>query len=100
MSEQHASLLARARALAELAAERSESQLLCAAVWLELRAAAHACSGTSERIALHYLLLAEHPDVLGQPGLAQRYERRAWWWADHAERGGFPRASPLARADA
>lgn len=87
MSAQRAALLARAAALADLAAERSEVQLLRAVVWLELRAAEHACAGMLERIALHYLLLAEHPEVRLQPGLAGRYARRAWRWAECAERG-------------
>jgi hypothetical protein len=87
MNAQRAALLARAEALADLASERSEAQLLRAAVWLELRAAEHACAGMPERIALHYLLLAEHPEVRLQPGLAGRYARRAWRWAERAERG-------------
>jgi hypothetical protein len=80
-----AELIARARALADLAAERSEAQLLCAAVWLELRAAVHACAGLRERIALHYLLLAEHPEVHRQLGLAQRYAARASHWIERAQ---------------
>lgn len=99
-SARHAALVARARALADLAAERSEAQLLRAAVWLELRAAAHACAGTLERIAIHYLLLTEHPDVLAQPGLAARYARCAAWWADLASAGDSPVRGPSARADA
>ncbi len=102
MSEYRIGLLARARSLADLAAERSEAQLLCAAIWLELRASAHACSGALERIAIHYLLLAEHPEVCAQFGLANRYERCAWRWADQAERGALaPSLPPLStRADA
>ncbi|MFI5318167.1 MAG: hypothetical protein ACHQ6V_01195 [Myxococcota bacterium] len=87
MSEYCAELLERARSLGDLAAERSEAQLLCAAVCLELRAAVHACPGARERIAIHYLLLTEHAEVRPQLGLAKRYARRAWRWAASAELG-------------
>jgi hypothetical protein len=89
-------LLARAHALADLAAERSEAELLRAVVWLELRAAATACAGLLERIAVQYWLLAEHPEVRPQPGLARRYADRAWNWAEEAA-GGPSLAGRLAR---
>lgn len=102
MSEYRTALLARARSLADLAGERSEAQLLMAVVWLELRSRAHACTGALERIAIHYLLFAEHPEVRAQLGLADRYEQRAWRWADQAEHGSPapPSLFDWARADA
>ena len=98
MSDYRAMLLARARALADLACERGEPELLRAVVWLELRASAHACTGLLERIAVQYLLLADHPEVRPQLGLARRYAERAWRWADAALHGAVPAAGPLARA--
>lgn len=100
MSQARRQLLARARSLAELAAERSEAELLRAALQLELRARTHRCAGLLERIAIHYLLLAEHADVLEQPGLASRYFARAWRFADFAECDSDARFAPSSRADA
>jgi hypothetical protein len=87
VSAHRAELLSLARSLAELAAERTEAQLLGAALHLELRARTHRCPGVLGRIAVHYLLLSEHPQVLAQPGLAQRYRARGWRFADLAEHG-------------
>jgi hypothetical protein len=100
VSELRRQLLSRARSLADLASERSEAELLCAVVWLELRARTHACAGVLERIAIHYLLLAEHPDVRAQAGLAERYASRAWHWTDQAELGAPPLSGFLERARA
>lgn len=100
VTAQRERLLWRARALAELAAERSEQQLLAAAVWLEVRARAHHCPGALERIAVHYLMLGEHAEVLAQPGLSQRYFARAWLLADLAERSDAAPSHLFHRADA
>jgi hypothetical protein len=80
-------LWARARRLRSEADQQAEAVLLQAAVWLELRPDAHACPQIAESIALHYLLLAEHPEVRRQPGLGERYTQRAWTWAHEAEHG-------------
>ncbi|HEU4429524.1 MAG TPA: hypothetical protein VFT98_12265 [Myxococcota bacterium] len=98
MSPYRAMLLARARALADLASERDESELLRAVVWLELRASAHACTGLLERIAVQWLLLADHPEVRTQHGLGRRYAERAWRWADAALHGAASSGSALERA--
>jgi hypothetical protein len=95
MKEFREQLLCRARALADLAAERSEADLLRAAVWLELRASAHLCTGLLERIAVQWLLLADHPEVQPQLGLGRRYAERAWRWADAALHGAAPADAAL-----
>jgi hypothetical protein len=77
----------RARRLRSTADCQTEGVLLRAAVWLELRRDAHACAQIAESIALHYLLLAQHPEVRRQPGLGERYAQRAWTWAHEAEHG-------------
>jgi hypothetical protein len=87
MSGYWAMLEERARALAELASERREAELLRAVVWLELRASAHACTGLLERIAVQWLLLADHPEVRSQHGLGRRYAERARRWAHAALHG-------------
>jgi len=91
-------LWARARSLREVASRQSEAVLLRAAVWLELRPDAHACPQVAESIALHYLLLAQHPEVRAQPGLAERYADRAWEWAGEAEHGVLTLRGLLERA--
>ena len=80
-------LEARARTLDEAAAGQGEISLLRAAVWLEGRYAASTRKPLCEAIALHYLLLARLREVHAQPGLADRYRRRAEAWAAHAELG-------------
>ena len=88
----------RAARLRDLACEQTEERLLQAAVWLELRPDARGSSRTCEMIALHYLLLSEHPAVLRQPGLPERYRERAWIWADQAEFGAMTLGMLLERA--
>ena len=81
-------LLRRAGSLREAAAREPEPTLLRAAVWLEGRAQRSGDPALSLEAALHYLVLAEHPEVLAQTGLAERYLAKADAWLQRAAHAG------------
>ncbi len=83
----HQILLQRATSLRQAADSESEETLLKAAVWLRERARSGMDPKLFLEVALHYLLLQEHPEVRTQPGLPARYLHEADTW--------LARAAPL-----
>ncbi len=82
-------LLRRAGSLREAAAREDEPILLRAAVWLEGRARRTGDPALCLEAGLHYLVLAEHPDVLAQTGLAQHYLAKADEWLQRVSGGAL-----------
>ena len=75
----------RAAALAPTAFEQPESTLLAAAHWLMAKFENHPSRGLRGEIALHFLLLSEHPDVRSQWGLPEYYHSLALAWLGEGE---------------
>lgn len=70
----------RAEQLAPEAAANTEVTLIGIAKRMEMRHQHSGCGHLAVHIALQYLLLAGHPEVAGQFGLADQYNERAREW--------------------
>jgi hypothetical protein len=79
-------LARKAAGLRPQAARVAEETLLAAAEQLERRHSARPCPQLSNAIALHYLLLADHPEVASCCRRRDGYQQQAAAWIRLAER--------------
>jgi len=92
-------LLRRAQQLLPVAAQTPEAVILEAATRLELRHRHHPCPRLRHAIALHYLLLADHPESHAHPRLQSRYRAAALAWIDALEANARQAQTKLALLD-